>query len=71
MPEVLRSATMTIQHPIELPMGPPITVIGHDTFGQTVCQVTINATGITISGPRGGVIRDLNWEQLVEFARRD
>lgn len=69
MPEVLRSATLTIQHPIELPMGPPVLVVGRDTEGQVVCQVTINATGITVSGPRGGEIRDLNWEELVNLAR--
>lgn len=71
MPEVLRSATLTIQHVIDLPMGPPVLVIGRDTSGATVCQVTINATGVTISGPRGRVIRDLNWEQLVQLAERE
>jgi len=68
MPEVLRSASLTIQHKIELPMGPPLVVLGNGTDGQPVCQVTINATGITVSGPRGGVIRDLNWDQLVALA---
>jgi hypothetical protein len=69
MPELLRSATLTVQHEIELPMGPPIVVTGRDPDGKVVCQVALNATGITVSGPKGGVIRDMNWEKLVELVR--
>ena len=61
MPEVLRSATLTI----DLPIGSPLVVIGRDTEGKPVCQVTINAIGIHVARPRGGESRTLNWEQLI------
>ena len=64
MPEVLRSATITIP-PQDLPMGPPVLVIGRGAEGQTVCQVEINATGIKVYGPKGREVRTLNWDQLM------
>lgn len=69
MPEILRSATLSIEQGIDLPMSPPVVVIGRGKDGKPVCQLFINATGVMIAGPRGAVIRDLNWDQLVELAQ--
>jgi hypothetical protein len=69
MPEILRSATMSIEQGIDLPMGPPIIIIGRGTDGKAVCQVHINATGIVIRGPKGAEIRTVNWDQLLELAQ--
>lgn len=69
MPEILRSATLSIEQGIDLPMSPPIVIIGRGTDGKAVCQLRINATGVVITGPRGAEIRNLNWDQLVELAQ--
>ncbi len=65
MPELLRSASIELPIQIELPMSPAVRVVGRGTDGQTVCQVEISATGILVSGPRGGNGRKLNWDELV------
>ena len=69
MPEILRSATLSIEQGIHLPMSPPIIIIGRGKDGKAVCQLHINATGVVITGPRGAQIRNLNWDQLVELAQ--
>jgi hypothetical protein len=69
MPEILRSATLQIAQGIDLPMGPPIVIIGRGKDGKAVCQLHISATGVTITGPRGAEIRGFNWDQLVEWAQ--
>jgi hypothetical protein len=68
MPEILRSATLSIDQGINLPMGPPLVIIGRGKDGKPVCQLRVNATGIVITGPKGKVIRDLNWDQLFDLA---
>jgi hypothetical protein len=70
MPEILRSATLYIEKGIDLPMSPPIVVVGRGTNRKAVCQLHINATGVVITGPKGAVIRNLNWDQLVELAQK-
>jgi len=65
-----RSATLSIEQGIDLPMGPPIVIIGRGKDGKPVCQLQINATGVVITGPRGAEIRNLNWNELVELAQR-
>jgi hypothetical protein len=69
MPEILRSASLLVQHEIGLPMSPPIVVTGKGKDGKNVCQLFINATGVAIAGPKGGVIREMNWEQLIQLAQ--
>ncbi len=68
MPEVLRSATLSIEQGIELPMGPPIVIIGRGKDGKAVCQLHINSTGIVIAGPKGKALRGFNWDQLFDLA---
>ncbi len=68
MPEILRSATLSIEQGIDLPMSPPIVIIRRGKDGKPVCQLPINATGVVITGPRGAAIRNLNWNELVELA---
>jgi hypothetical protein len=69
MPEILRSATLSIEQGIDLPMSPPIVIIGRGKDGKAVCQLHISATGVVIAGPRGAEIRSLYWDQLVELAQ--
>jgi hypothetical protein len=69
MPEILRSATLSIEQGIDLPMSPPIVIIGRGKDGKAVCQLHISATGVTIAGPRGAEIRNLHWEGLVQLAQ--
>lgn len=70
MPTVKRSATLSIEAGFELPMGPPLVVYGKGMDGKVVCQLHINATGITITGPKGKVIcGPINWDQLAELAK--
>jgi hypothetical protein len=61
---------MKIEHEIDLPLSPPVEVIGRGRDGQAVCKLYINVAGISIHGPRGGLIRDLNWDDLVALASR-
>lgn len=67
---MLRSATLSIEQGIQLPMGPPIVIIGKEKDGKAVCQLHINATGVVITGPKGAEIRSLYWNELVELAKR-
>ncbi len=69
MPEVLRSATLSIEQGIDLPMSPPIIVIGRGKDRKPVCQLRISATGVVITGPRGRELRNFNWDELVELAQ--
>jgi len=69
MPEILRSATLSIEQGINLPMSPPLVIVGRGKDGKAVVQLHINATGVAITGPKGAVIRNLNWNDLVELAR--
>jgi len=70
MPEIKRSATMKLDVNIELPMSPPIVVIGRDKDGEPICQLHISATGIMIAGPRGGALKGLYWDELIELAKQ-
>jgi|GEM_PF-5758620 len=70
MPPVKRSATLSVPQGIDLPMSPPIVIIGRGLDGKPVCQLHISATGVSITGPRGATIRGLNWDELVELAQR-
>ncbi len=69
MPEILRSATLSIEQGIDLPMSPPIVIVGREKDGRAVCQLHINATGVVITGPKGAKIRSLYWNELVELAK--
>jgi hypothetical protein len=69
VPEILRSATLTIEQGIDLPMSPPVVVVGRGTDGKPVCHLYINATGVSITGPKGGELRNLNWDELVELVK--
>jgi hypothetical protein len=69
MPEIRRSATLSIEQGIDLPMSPPLVITGRGKDGKPVCKLYINATGVEITGPRGAAIRNLNWNQLVELAQ--
>jgi hypothetical protein len=69
MPEILRSATLQLPLQIELPMSPPMLVIGRGTEGNIVCQLEITATGVTISGPRGGNAQKFNWDELANLVQ--
>ncbi len=68
MPPVLRSATLTINHEIDLHVGPPVVVWGR-SGGKLICQLEINATGVKVYGPKGKELGILNWEQLVVAAQ--
>lgn len=50
MPEILRSATLSIEQGIDLPMSPPIVIIGRGKDGKAICQLHISATGVMITG---------------------
>jgi hypothetical protein len=51
-------------------MSPAIVIIGKGKDGKAVCQLHINATGVAITGPKGAVICNLNWDGLVELAKK-
>jgi hypothetical protein len=68
MPEMRRSATLSIEQGIDLPLSPPLTVIGR-TDGKAVCRVYINAAGLSIAGPKGAHIRGFNWDELLTLAK--
>jgi hypothetical protein len=68
MPELLRSATLSIPTGIDLPMSPKLVVKGRGVDGKPVCQLEISATGVVIRGPKRKVIRKLNWDELVDLA---
>ena len=69
MPEILRSATLSIAQGIDLPMSPPIVIVGRGKDGKSLCQLHISATGVVIKGPKGAEIRNLTWDELVELAK--
>lgn len=64
MPDIKRSATLSIEQGIQLPMSPPIVIVGRGKDGKPVCQLHINATGVLFTGPKGGQVANLNWGQL-------
>ncbi len=65
-----RSATLLIEQGIHLPMSPPIVIVGRGKDGKAVCQLHINATGVVITGPKDAEITNLDWNELVELAKR-
>jgi hypothetical protein len=69
MPEIYRSATLSIEQGINLPMSPPLVIVGRGKDGKAVCQLYMSATGMTIAGPRGAEIRSFYWEDLVKFVQ--
>jgi hypothetical protein len=69
MPPVAQSAELRLNHKIDLPLSPPVVVLGRNTKNEPVCQLEISATGVKICGPEGGVIQNLTWEGLVDLAR--
>ena len=70
MPEVLRSATLYIEKGIDLPMSPPIVIYGKGKNGRVVCQLHISATGVMITGPKGGKLYGFEWEALAKHAEK-
>lgn len=65
MPEVKRSALLKIETGIELPISPPVIIVGRGADGKVVCKLEISAAGIWIAGPKGKQLANLNWEGLV------
>lgn len=69
MPKMLRSTKLYIQHGVELPMSPSVAVEGKGKDGKIVCKLYINATGISVHGPKDALIRDIGWDDLIEIVR--
>jgi hypothetical protein len=65
---MLRSAKLSIEQGIDLPKSPAITIVGKGKDGKAVCQLFVNATGVSIAGPKGGIVKSFYWEDLLALA---
>jgi hypothetical protein len=50
-------------------MSPPIVVYGKGKDGKVVCQLHISATGVMVTGPKGGELCGFGWEALAQHAQ--
>lgn len=69
MPQIKQSATLYVEKGIDLPMSPPIVIFGKGKDGKVACQLHISATGVMITGPKGGELYGFEWEGLAEHAQ--